>query len=129
MQSKTISLFALALVLAIGAGVGHAEETTKTGKPLTVQQARMKSCNAQAKADGLKGDARKSYLSSCLKGQGKDAAADAAPAPVLAKAPSPKQEQRKACGAEAKAQGIKGDERKAFVKQCMQRPLAASAEG
>ena len=133
MQSTMLSLFTLALALAFGAGASHAAEAGKSGKPLTTQQARMKSCNAQAKADALKGDARKAFMSTCLKGQGKTAAdVDATtvtPAPVVAKALTPKQQQRKTCGAEAKAQGIKGDERKAWVKQCMQRPLDDSAHG
>lgn len=126
MQSKTLSLFALSIALAFGASLGHAEEAGKTGKPLTAQQSRMKACNAKAKADALKGDERKAFMSSCLKGQHE---ATVAAAPTLAKAPSARQEQRKACGAEAKAQGIKGDERKAFVKQCMQRPQPDGAHG
>ena len=32
------------------------------------QQQKMKSCNADAKTKGLKGDDRKKYLSDCLKG-------------------------------------------------------------
>lgn len=32
------------------------------------QQEKMKSCNADAKTKALKGDARKSFMSSCLKG-------------------------------------------------------------
>lgn len=133
MQSTLLPLFALAFALAFGANASHAEELGKSGKPLTTQQARMKSCNAQAKANALKGDERKAFMSTCLKGQGKatpDAdAASAAPAPVVAKALTPKQEQRKACGAQAKAQGIKGEERKAWVKECMQRPFDAAAHG
>jgi hypothetical protein len=37
-------------------------------KPLNSQQAKMKSCNADAKTKGLSGDARKTFMSSCLKG-------------------------------------------------------------
>lgn len=36
-------------------------------KPLTPQQQRMTTCNQQATAQALKGDARKTYLSDCLK--------------------------------------------------------------
>ena len=34
----------------------------------TPQQERMKSCNAQAGKEGLKGEERKAFMSSCLKG-------------------------------------------------------------
>jgi len=34
------------------------------------QQEKMKTCSADAKAKSLKGDARKSYMSDCLKGDG-----------------------------------------------------------
>jgi hypothetical protein len=37
-------------------------------KPMNIQQAKMKSCNADANAKGLKGDARKTFMSGCLKG-------------------------------------------------------------
>lgn len=126
MQSKMISILVLALVFAFGAGTGHAEELNKAGKPLTAQQARMKNCNAKAKADALKGEERKAFMSTCLKAPAADAGSDKAgkTAPVIAKAPSAKQVQRKACGAEAKEQGLKGEERKDFVKDCMKRPQA-----
>ena len=42
----------------------------------TTQQERMKSCNAEAKTQKLRGDARKSFMSECLKG---NAAANTAP--------------------------------------------------
>ena len=34
----------------------------------TAQQEKMKSCNAQASKKALKGDERKAFMSSCLKG-------------------------------------------------------------
>ena len=34
----------------------------------TAQQNKMKTCNADAKAKDLKGDERKAFMSSCLKG-------------------------------------------------------------
>jgi len=39
-----------------------------TAAALTPQQQKMKSCNADATAKGLKGDARKTFMSECLKG-------------------------------------------------------------
>jgi hypothetical protein len=38
---------------------------SKSGKPLTAQQMKMKDCSAQSK--GMKGDERKKFMSSCLK--------------------------------------------------------------
>ena len=37
-------------------------------KKLTPQQEKMKSCNSLAASQGLSGDARKKFMSSCLKG-------------------------------------------------------------
>jgi hypothetical protein len=123
MQSKTMSMLALALALTFGSAATHAEELSKSGKPLTAQQSRMKACNADAKAQALKGDERKAFMSTCLKSGNAPAAtqASAQPAPVVASATTARQEKRKACSAEAKQNGIKGDERKAFMKECMKR--------
>jgi hypothetical protein len=46
---------------------GDAKATTSAAAPAT-QQDKMKTCNADAKAKGLKGDDRKKFMSSCLKG-------------------------------------------------------------
>ncbi len=42
-------------------------EKPAEGKTLTPQQQRMKDCNAQAGAKSLSGDARKTFMSTCLK--------------------------------------------------------------
>jgi hypothetical protein len=39
---------------------------SKSGKPMTAQQQRMKDCNAEAKTKALKGDPRKAFMKSCL---------------------------------------------------------------
>jgi hypothetical protein len=39
---------------------------SKSGKPMTAQQQRMKDCNAEAKTKALKGDARKAFMKTCL---------------------------------------------------------------
>ena len=59
--------FAFAAVLVSGS-VFAAEKT------LTPQQERMKACNADPKAKELKGDERKAFMSSCLKGNSTAAA-------------------------------------------------------
>ena len=99
------------------------------------QQDKMKGCNAEAKADNLKGADRKAFMSKCLK---KDyvlksaaPAADktaAAPAkadakPTASAAPSSakvkQQDKMKSCNADAKAKALKGDERKKFMSACL----------
>ncbi len=61
------------LMLALGVSAAMAAlcsavpvQAQNTGA--TTQQERMKSCNAEAKAQKLSGDARKSFMSECLKG-------------------------------------------------------------
>lgn len=73
---KLFSAAAFALALLIAAPAFAAEGTTKT---VTPQQQRMKDCNSQAK--GKKGDERRSFMSTCLKGsKAASAQANAAPA-------------------------------------------------
>ncbi len=75
------------------------------------QQDRMRACNKEAKEKTLKGDERKSFMSSCLS-SGKSEATRTAQVSDDAAA------RKKQCRAEASAKSLKGDERKAFVKQC-----------
>ena len=63
----------------------------------------MKTCNT--KAEGMKGDDRKKFMSDCL--SGKDV-----PAKKMTQ-----QEKMKVCN--TKAEGKKGDERKAFMSDCL----------
>jgi type II secretory pathway component PulK len=65
------ALFALALATAAGAAEGDkpaAKPQAQEAKAPASQQNRMKSCNEQAAKKSLKGDARKSFMSACLKG-------------------------------------------------------------
>lgn len=88
-MNRILSPLALALVLACGfaaSGSLHAEEDvplSKSGKPLTAQQLRMRNCNADAREQGLKGDDRKAFMSTCLRGTHTSsvAAAETAPEP------------------------------------------------
>jgi hypothetical protein len=58
---------AVLLVLAmLGAPVFSADEAGQE-KKLTPQQEKMKKCNADAKAQGLKGDEFKQFRNECLK--------------------------------------------------------------
>jgi hypothetical protein len=81
------------------------------------QQDKMKGCNQEAKADALKGDARKDFMSKCLK---KDyVLKSASAAEVKAAAPVKQQDKMKNCNADAATKALKGEERKAFMKICL----------
>ena len=116
-------LVAVGAALAVVAGQAAVAEAQHENS----QQAKMTTCNADAKAKGLKGDERKAYMKSCLSEKG--AAAPAA-AEKMEKAGTAEkgeksekltaqQEKMKSCNADAKAKALKGDERKAFMKDCL----------
>ena len=84
----------------------------------------MTACNA--KAGDKKGDQRKAFMSTCLKGGTSTASAPAATpapaaapasAPAVAAAPKTPQDKMKACNTAAASK--KGDERKAFMSTCL----------
>ena len=80
------------------------------------QRAKMKSCNAEAKSQSLKGDDRKTFMKKCLSGSAPDSEGSTEPMPP----PSSDQKAKmKACNAEAKEKALKGDDRKAFMKGCL----------
>lgn len=115
-----------ALLLAVGLLAGHsvwAQEEVKPKREFSekqlAQQQRMRDCSAEAKSKTLAGDARKAFMKTCLSG-GKvtaEAGTEVASAPEGRKAAQ--QEKMKACSADAKKQALKGDERKAFMKECL----------
>ena len=113
------ALLALTLGAVLCAGSAFAAD-----KPLTTQQERMKTCNADPKAKTLKGDERKAFMSACLKGDNTAAAPAAAPEPAK---PMTQQEKMKACNADPKAKTLKGDERKSFMSTCLKGDGAAAA--
>src|SRR6476469_6397739 len=78
------------------------------------QQERMKDCSTQA--GDRKGDERKKFMSSCLKGEDmskKDDKSDKAAKKTA------QQEKMKSCNKEAGEKKMKGDERKTFMKDCL----------
>lgn len=113
------------------------------------QHERMKRCNAEAKEQALKGDERKAFMSTCLRGRHDGAvakdAAGAAPVPVPAaaspaaaagespKAPAVAAEKlavadaagtgdkarEKACNQSATEQSLRGAKRKTFIAECL----------
>jgi hypothetical protein len=92
------------------------------------QQNKMATCNKDA--TGKKGDERKAFMKECLSSK------PAAPAATPAAAPSPAPEAAPAAGnsqqnkmatCNKEATGKKGDERKAFMKECLSNKPAAPA--
>ncbi|CAH3730714.1 phosphate starvation-inducible protein PsiF [Citrobacter freundii] len=86
--------------------VGAAEKT------LTPQQQRMTTCNQQATAQTLKGDARKTYMSDCLKNS-KSGPEE--------KSLTPQQQKMSECNVKATEQSLKGDDRNKFMSACLKK--------
>jgi len=103
-----VTVGAALAVLAGQAVFAQAASTGAAAKPANSQQEKMKACNAEATAKALKGDERKTFMSSCLSHE------EAAPAKT-----NSQQEKMKACNAEATAKALKGDERKTFMSGCL----------
>jgi len=111
--AATVTAFALFAAPAYAQDAPTKKEPTE--KQLA-QRAKMKSCNAEAKTQALKGDDRKAFMKTCLSGGTPDAAGSTAPMP----APTSEQKAKmKACNTEAKEKTLKGDDRKAFMKNCL----------
>ena len=88
------------------------------------QQNKMAICNKDA--TGKKGDERKAFMKECL--SSKPAAPAAAPAPAPEAAPAAgNSQQNKMATCNKEATGKKGDERKAFMKECLSNKPAAPA--
>jgi uncharacterized protein YlxW (UPF0749 family) len=92
------------LSLALLALPAHAQEKKEPSAAQKKQQERMKSCNERAGVQKLEGDARKKFMSSCLKGEEKGSA---------------QQDRMAACNKEAASKGVKGDDRKKFMSGCL----------
>lgn len=105
----SLTAASVALALAFSTAAFAAPQAKKE---LTPQQQRMTDCNKQA--TGKKGDERKAFMSSCLKGEA------AAPAKMT------QQEKMKACNADTKAKTLKGDDRKKFMSSCLSGGAAAN---
>jgi hypothetical protein len=102
-------IMALCCLALAGSPLAFAQDKAKEPtEKQKAQQERMKGCNEKAGAKKLEGDARKTFMSSCLKGE---------------EAASPKQaaqqEKMKACNKQAADKNLKGDERKTFMSACL----------
>jgi hypothetical protein len=88
------------------------------------QQNKMATCNKDA--TGKKGDERKAFMKECLSSKPAAPAAASAPAPEATPVAGNSQQNKMAtCNKEAT--GKKGDERKAFMKECLSNKPAAPA--
>ncbi|HKO88746.1 MAG TPA: PsiF family protein [Burkholderiales bacterium] len=63
MNNKTL----IALIAVFACSLSYAEEKKAPTPKQAAQTAKMKACNAEAKEKQLKGDARKTFMSTCLK--------------------------------------------------------------
>jgi len=112
----------LLTLLTVGLSLSLASAFAADAPAKTPQQNKMASCNKDAGAKNLKGDERKAFMKDCL--SAKPAAAPApAPAAATAAAASDKktsqQDKMKNCNKDAGDKKLKGDERKAFMKDCL----------
>ena len=76
------------------------------------QQERMRDCNDQAGAKKMEGEARKKFMSACLKGGTKKGEKGAAKM-------TEQQSRMKDCNRQAADKKMKGDERKSFMSACL----------
>ena len=83
-------------------------------KELTPQQQKMSVCNKEASSKSLKGDERKTFMSSCLK---KDGAAQDG------KGLTPQQQKMRECNAQATQQSLKVDDRSKFMSACLKKQV------
>ena len=107
LQRKISLMLALAMLAAVSLPV-MAQETKQPSAAQAAQQQKMKDCNAQATAKSLKGDERKTFMSSCLSGT-----------PAAAPAKTTQQQKMTDCNKQATAKNLKGDDRKAFMSTCL----------
>ena len=98
---RTLIAFLSFSLLALPA---YAQEKKEPSAAQKKQQERMKSCNERAAVQKLEGDARKKFMSSCLKGEEKGSA---------------QQDRMAACNKEVASKGMKGDDRKKFMSGCL----------
>ena len=100
---RTTIALATAAALLLPLGPSSAQQ-----QKATPQQELMKTCNADAGARNLSGDARKTFMSDCLSGKTTPAAGSSTP-----------QERMKSCNTSANDRKLDGDARKTFMSSCL----------
>lgn len=101
-MKRSLSAVIMAAWLVSGVGVAQAADNT-------AQQQKMAQCNQHATTQNLKGDARKSFMSECLKKESKMASM------------TPQQVKMKRCNSEAGEKNLSGDARKSFMSGCLKK--------
>ncbi len=100
--------------MAIGAACALFALQVPAARADNSQQAKMTSCNADAKAKNLAGDDRKAFMKDCLSAH-----------PASTAKGNSQQEKMKSCNADANAKSLAGDDRKAYMKSCLSGSSAA----
>ena len=100
-------LVTMAAMLAVMAAQGAIAQAPAPAAHTNSQQEKMKTCNADASAKGLKGTDRETYMKTCLSKEGS------------AHKGNSQQEKMKSCNADANTKGLKGTERQTFMKSCL----------
>jgi len=96
------------LMVASGPAAFAEASTATASTQLNSQQQKMKECAQEGKAKGLKGEERKTFMSSCLSSKG------------MSQEDINKQQQKmKTCNVDAKVKQLKGADYKAFMKTCL----------
>ena len=104
-------LAVLSCLLMVAAPLALAQDKGKAPtEAQKKQQARMSACNKQA--GDKKGDERKKFMSTCLKGQDKTAGAPSAKQKA-------QQDKMGDCNKQANLKNMKGEERKRFMSTCL----------
>ena len=121
------------LIATLGLALGMLALPVLSQAQTTPQQSRMAQCNKEA--TGKTGDARKAFMKECLaakpaaaestKPATKEAAKSEKKAEQKAAADgkklTPQQEKMSFCSKDAKAKGLKGEERKKFMSDCLRK--------
>lgn len=102
----------ITLLVTLIFGVLFMTALSAAEKTVTPQQQRMTLCNQQAKAQNLGGDARKSYMSDCLKSTKTEPGQ---------KSLTSQQQRMRECNAQATQQSLKGDDRSKFMSACLKK--------
>ena len=106
-MKKMMAILSCMLFAASSAALAQDKAKKEPSEKQKAQQERMKDCNG--KASDKKGDDRKKFMSSCLKGE-EAGASDKQKA---------QQNKMKGCNKQAGDKKMKGDERKSFMSSCL----------
>ena len=105
-------LFAVLVCMTLASPLALAQDKGKAPtEAQKKQQERMKACNKQA--GDKKGDDRKKFMSTCLKG------GDTAPSAGASPKQKAQQDKMSDCNKQANMKNMKGEDRKSFMSSCL----------